>query len=187
MAQKPLPRSSSRVYAPGECCAIDSKEWIIEVFSGYLMEEMRMDDQFVANKITTFLTKRKITRSQPAPYEHGQDGDIEVLIKHQQEVVDKFCTEAQLGPEYWSMALTHATDIRELLPSSSNPTVSRGVQWGQPKASVKTTPFLPFGTRVLSHLPLKLQTALSGRAFDAIYVGRAPGVNGAIKLFNSPQ
>ena len=82
------------------------------------------------------------------------------------------------------MALTHATDIRKLLPSSTNPTVSRGVLWGQPKASFKTTPILPFGTRVLALLPLKLQTALSGRAFDAIYVGRAPGVKEVIKLFN---
>ena len=55
---------------------------------------------------------------------------------------------------------------------------------GPTEASLKTTPILPFGTRVLAHLPLKLQTALSGRAFDAIYVGRAPGVKGAIKLFN---
>ena len=122
----------------------------------------------MTEKNTTFLTKRKITRSQPAPYEHGQNGDVEVLIKQQQDIVDKLRTGPQLGPEYWSMALTHATDIRELLPSSSNSTVSRGVLWGQPKASFKTTPILPFGTRVLAHLPLKLQTALSGRAFDAI-------------------
>ena len=55
---------------------------------------------------------------------------------------------------------------------------------GQPKASLRITPILPFGTRVLAHLPLKLQTALSGRCFPAIYIGRAPGVKGAIKLFN---
>ena len=55
---------------------------------------------------------------------------------------------------------------------------------GPTESEFKTTPILPFGTRVLAHLPLKLQTALSGRAFDTIYVGRAPGVKGAIKLFN---
>ena len=82
------------------------------------------------------------------------------------------------------MALTHATDIRELLPSSSNPTISRGALWGTSKPSLKISPLLPFGTRVLAHLTLKLQTALSGRAFSAIYIGRAPGVKGAIKLFN---
>ena len=122
--------------------------------AGYLMEKMHLDDQFVTEKITTFLTKRKITRSQPAPYEHGQNGDVEVLIKHQQEVVDKLRTTAQLGPEYWSMSLTHATDIRELLPSHFNPTISRGVLWGQPKASLKNTPIIPFGPRVLAHMPL---------------------------------
>jgi hypothetical protein len=225
MSQKPLPRTSSRVYQPGECCAIDIKEWTVEDFSGhkwslhaidlgsghsetylltglsnledyiaiinenwlsagFLMSEMRFDDQFVTEKIATFLLKHKITRSQPAPYEHGQNGDVEILIKHSQETVDKLLSSAQLGQEYWSMALTHATDIRELLPSATHPTVSRGALWGTSKPNLKNCPILPFGTRVLAHLPLKLQTALSGRAFPAIYVGRAPGVKGAIKLFN---
>jgi hypothetical protein len=161
--------------------AIIHRNWLA---AGFLMDEMRVDDQFVTEHITDYLTLHKIKLSQPTPYEHGQNGDIEVLIKHSQETVVKLLDSAQLAPEYWSLALLHATDIRELLPYSSQPSVPRCVLWGQPKASLRITPILPFGTRVLAHLPLKLQTALSGRWFPAIYVGRAPGVKGAIKLFN---
>ena len=106
------------------------------------------------------------------------------MIKHSQETVVKLLVSAQLAPEYLSLALLHATDIRELLPSSSQPSVPRYVVWGQPKASLRITPILPFGTRVLAHLPLKLQKAIPGRYFPAIYISRAPGVKGAIKLFN---
>ena len=91
------------------------------------MDEMRVDDQFVTENITEFLVSHRIKLSQPAPYEHGRNGDIEVLIKHSQETVVKLLDSAQLGPEYWSLALLHATDIRELLPSSSQPSVPRCV------------------------------------------------------------
>lgn len=76
-----------------------------------------------------------------------------------------------------------ATDLRELLPSSNNPLVLRAVAWGKLKSNLKKIPLIPFGSRVLAHLPLKRQTALSGRTFPAIAVGRASGVKGSIKLF----
>jgi hypothetical protein len=140
------------------------------------MEEMRMDDQFVTEQITTFLTKRKITRSQPAPYKHGQNGDVEVLIKHQQEVVDKHNLDLSTG--LWLSLMPRISENFCLL----TPTLlfrERRVLWGQPKASFKNTPILPFGNRVLAHLPLRL----SRRAFDVFYISRAPGVKRAMKLF----
>ena len=151
---------------------------------GHFMEEMRVDDAFVTVKITEYLARHHIKCTQPTPYEHGQNGDVEVLIKHNQETVYKLLDAAQLEEAYWGLALLHTTDIRELLPSASDPTISRGVAWGHSKTSLNISPLLPFGLRVLAHLPLKMQTALSGRAFPTIFVGRAPGVKGAVKLFN---
>ena len=69
------------------------------------MDEMRIDDQFVTEKIIDYLISHKIKHSQPTPYEHGQNGDIEVLIKHSQETVVKLLDSAQLAPENWSLAL----------------------------------------------------------------------------------
>jgi len=158
-----------------------NKSWLT---AGHILKEMRMDDEFATEEIDNYLSDNHITRTQPAPYEHGQNGNAEVLIKHSQETVNKLLDSAQLGEEYWALALLHATDIRELLPSLSNPSISRGMAWGHSKPSLKISPILPFGSRVLAHLPLTLQTALSGRAFPTIYVGRAPGVKGAVKLFN---
>jgi len=135
-------------------------------------------------EITEYLARHHIKCTQPTPYEHGQNGDVEILIKHNQETVYKLLDAAQLEEAYWGLALLHTTDIRELLPSASDPTISRGVAWGHSKTSLNISPLLPFGSRVLAHLPLKMQTALSGRAFPTIFVGRAPGVKGAVKLFN---
>ena len=158
-----------------------NKNWLT---AGPILKEMRMDDEFATEEIDNYLSDNHIVRTQPAPYEHGQNGNAEVLIKHSQETVNKLLDSAQLGEEYWGLTLLHATDIRELLPSLSNPSISRGMAWGHSKPSLKISAILPFGSRVLAHLPLTLQTALSGRAFPTIYVGRAPGVKGAVKLFN---
>jgi len=90
---------------------------------------------------------------------------------------------SELSNEFWGLALVDATDIRESLPSSKNPLVSRAVAWGKSKSNLKKSPLIPFGSRVLAHLRLINQTALSGRAFPAIAVGRATGVKGGIKLY----
>ena len=111
------------------------------------MEEMQVDDAFVTAEITEHLAKHHIKRTQPTPYEHGQNGDVEVLIKHNQETVYKLLDAVQLDAEYWGLALLHNTDIRELLPSVSDPTISRGVAWGHTKTSLNTSPLLPFGSR----------------------------------------
>ena len=120
---------------------------------------MRVDDAFVTKDITEYLAKHHIKLTQATPYEHGQNGDAEVLIKHNQENVYKLLDAAQLERAYWGLALLHTTYIRELLPSASNPTISRGVAWGSSKPSLKFSPILPFGYRVLAHLPLKMQTS----------------------------
>ena len=165
---------------------IDFVKLIVESWysAGHIMKEMRIDAQFVTAEIKAFLKKQKIEITQPAPHEHGQNGSVEVLIKHMQEDVNKLLLSSELSHEYWGLAVLNATDLREWLPSSKNPLVSRAVAWGKPKGNLKNSPLIPFGSRVLAHLPLKKQTALSGRAFPAVAVGRAPGVKGGIKLFN---
>jgi hypothetical protein len=49
---------------------------------------------------------------------------------------------------------------------------------------VEKTPILPYGTMVVAHFPLQLQTIRTGRGFPAIVVGRASEHTGGIKLFN---
>jgi hypothetical protein len=79
------------------------------------MEEMRVDDAFVTAEITEYLAKHHIKRTQAIsyePYEHGQNGDVKVLIKHNQETVYKLLDAAQLEADNWGLALLHTTDIR---------------------------------------------------------------------------
>ena len=45
-------------------------------------------------------------------------------------------------------------------------------------------PHVPFGSRVLGHIPLEKQTKLGGRSFSAYPVVLAPNVKGGHLLFN---
>ena len=49
---------------------------------------------------------------------------------------------------------------------------------------MRHSPLIPFGSRVLAHLPLALQTPSTARGFPTIAVGRASYTKGGIRLFN---
>ena len=68
-------------------------------------------------------------------------------------------------------------DTRNKLPGDGQ-VVSRGVAWGLPKTSLLVQPMMPFASRVLGHLPLKMQNNLSGRSISCLYLGPAPGIKG---------
>ena len=59
-----------------------NKHWLT---AGHILKEMQMDDEFATEDIDNYLSDNHIVRTQPAPYEHGQNGNAEVLIKHSQE------------------------------------------------------------------------------------------------------
>ena len=143
-----------------------------------------MDAQFITAEITSWCNTRQIAISQPAPYEHEQNEAAECLIKHLREEVDKVLISMELPRQYWGMALADANDLRNQMPSTKDPKKSRAVLWGKPKASMRRSPLIPFGSRVIAHLPLKLQTPLSTRGFQTIAVGRASYTKGGIRLFN---
>ena len=50
--------------------------------------------------------------------------------------------------------------------------------------NLEKMPHVPFGSRVLGHIPLEKQTKLGGRSFPAYAVGLAPNVKGGLLLYN---
>ena len=50
--------------------------------------------------------------------------------------------------------------------------------------NLNNMPHVPFGSRVLGHIPLEKQTKLGGRSFPPYAVGLAPNVKGGLLLFN---
>ena len=170
---------------------------------GHVMKFFRIDSQFVTADTKLFckrrgvvlkdrevITEPAINIEQPGPYEHAQNGSIECLIKCMTEDTVKALDSAQLllpngsiDKRFWSKALHWANDVRCDLPAAGAQ-VSRNVAWGLQPTSLSDQPMFPFATRILAHLPLSMQTSLSGRAIPSLYMGRAPGIKGGILLHN---
>jgi hypothetical protein len=170
---------------------------------GYLMEFIRVDKSFLTAETHNFCARRGITLldkevveipalliEQPGPYEHAQNGSIECLIKCQVQDTFKVLESAQLvgsdgtrDDRFWSKAMRWVSDTRNRLPASDS-LVSRNEAWGLSRTNLRIQPMMPFASRVLAHLPLKMQNNLSGRAIPCLYMGPAPGIKGGILLFN---
>ena len=54
----------------------------------------------------------------------------------------------------------------------------------EPFVKLDKTPHVPFGSKVLGHIPLDKQTKLGGRSFPAYAVGPAPNIKEALLLYN---
>ena len=154
---------------------------------GYLMEFIRVDKSFITAETHTFCARRGITLldkevvdipalliEQPGPYEHAQNGSIECLIKCQVQDTFKALESAQLvrsdgtrDDRFWSKAIHWVSDTRNRLPAPDS-LVSRNEAWGLSKTNLRIQPMMPFASRVLAHLPLKMQNNLSGRAIPCL-------------------
>ena len=79
----------------------------------------------------------------------------------------------------------HAVDFRNIRPKKSlNGQSPYSIYYGDPSdLSKKLT--VPFGSVVMCHLPLDLQTATSGRSGERYFVGIAHDFNSGIRLYCS--
>jgi hypothetical protein len=87
-------------------------------------------------------------------------------------------------PSYWAMAYLDSVDAHNCSPTPHNPPSSPYQLYDKSQPDAMHTPFLPWGTIVVGHIPVALQTAQSGRGCQYIYVGRCPDNCSAIQLFN---
>ena len=148
---------------------------------------IRVDNAFVTKEIIAWCLEvtPKITIKPCIPYEHGPTAIVERDHRNLQDGVVAALDQPHLGKEYIAYAYFDTLDKHNMMPSRLNPTTSPQILWDGHKIDLKESPILPFGCVVLGHIPLPLQTALSGRAFEAICVGRADGYRGGVKLYNT--
>jgi hypothetical protein len=122
------------------------------------------------------------------PHEHHLIPIVERSNRTVQDAVNKALNlpvNSHLSSQFWAMALKDAIFKYNMKPHSSNPTSSPFSDWHNGrKIDLSTTPMLPFGTIVMAHNPLSLQTSLNGRSFVTYFVGCAPGFRGGLVLFN---
>jgi hypothetical protein len=89
-----------------------------------------------------------------------------------------------LTSQYYGMAYLDSVVKYNSLPRMSLVYNSPDFVWEGMIYDLKATPFLPFGSIVMAHRPVDLQTGLSGRSFVTYSVGVAPSHKGGLMLFN---
>ena len=166
--------------------------------AGYSMQILRADRQFITSATRSLClfnnvtiddvdTPSEISIQMPGPYEHAQAGDVECHIKTIVEIVKKILYAMILAYEFWGFAVLHSVYTYNHMPSRKDPTRSRLSLWTQvvQLPNLQIIPALPFGARVIAHIPLAKQRAHSLRGVKTFYVGAAPGVKGGVLLFDS--
>ena len=153
---------------------------------GRVLETIRIDNQFVTQEIRDYCNKPEINITIKAciPYEHLETVNIERRHRTIQDGVVKDLDKDHLDDRYCAMAYNNQLDVLNMMPDPDNPSTSAEIEWEGKALDLLDTPILPFGTIVQAHIPLVLQTPLSGRSFEAIAVGMAKNHRHGIQLFN---
>lgn len=157
---------------------------------GRTLKCIRVDDEFVTTRVRDFCSDQTppIEIKPCIPYEHGQLGLIERSHRTIQDSVVKALDlqhKTHLSNAYWGFAYFDCIDKLNLLPAVSDSSTSAYIRWHDGKRiDLLKTPMMSFGTIVMAHEPLDLQTVLGGRSFETYYVGRAEGYKGGLTLFN---
>ena len=152
---------------------------------GYKLECVRVDNAFVTEEIIAWCRDADIEIKPCIPYKHDTTSIVERDHRNLQDGVVTALDQPHLNDKYVAYAYFDVMDKQNMMPSSRNPTTTPQIMWDGHKIDLKDSPILTFGCAVRGHIPLPLQTTKTGRSFDAVYVGRANGYRGGIKLYNT--
>jgi hypothetical protein len=152
--------------------------------TGKVLKVIRTDNEYITLLSKAWALSHNISFQPSIPFEHNTVRRVERVHRTLQEMVVKaLAHKPHLSPEYWSMCYMHCVDLHNVLPNRDSG-ISPFERYHGFAPDLGFSPILPFGSIVMAHLPLQLQTTLSGRAVETVYVGRAPLHRDAILVFN---
>ena len=109
-----------------------------------------MDAQFVTVEATWYLEANQIEMQQPSPYDYGQNGNGETIVKRIQNGVNKllYCVGKEITDykRLWGLA---AMEVPRLHNSPKSKNLSCNHMWSEPAVNVERMPHVPFRSRVL--------------------------------------
>ena len=151
---------------------------------------IRTDNEFIQTQCLDFCHNNpsgRIELQGCIPYEHGQIGEVERSHRTLQDsTVKALHNKPHLEPKCWGMAYLDCLFKHNSFPKESLANRTPISFWDESPVDLLTTPYIPFGSIVMAHIPVELQTVLGGRSFRTYSVGCAPNHKGGLLLFN-PQ
>ena len=154
---------------------------------GGVLKVIRCDSAFKTAQVLQYCQLNQIDIRPCIPYDHRGLGIVERYHRTIQDSVMKALdlnVKTHLSKKFWSMAFYDCIFKSNLMPLSSDSKSTPYQRWFGKTFDLKSTPMVPFGTVIMAHLPLELQTTMSGRSFKTYCVGCAPGFKGGLTLYN---
>jgi hypothetical protein len=141
------------------------------------MADVNLVDEYTSSSNTL------IIRNIAIPYEHFTTGSVERVNRtmHETHMKTAKCND-NITDQMWALGANAALDKYNTTPTAHHPNSSPYVMYDKFTLDVEKTPILPYGTMVVAHFPLQLQTIRTGRGFPAIVVGRASEHSGGILI-----
>jgi hypothetical protein len=169
-----------------------NRKSVIDLLAQYKLDNpslcrIRCDDEFNTDAVKAWALKREILILPKVPHEHDLTHCVERSHETLQNAIVKMLAgkEDYLENKFWAMAAEHATYLFNNTPIKSLNGKTPNSLWDIKPPDLIEFPMHPFGTRVVGHTPLALQSALSGRGFDGIFVGVAHQHRAAIEVFDT--
>jgi len=157
---------------------------------GHIIKHFKFDDQFDISDVHSVLKANISNDSQMTfetcpPHEHSLLG----LVERTNRSIEESIIKAMSGPNIsdkrlWGLAAEDSILKLNLKPRSV-------LNWQNPyeiyfkkKFDLSQHPLIPFGSKVLAHVPAKDQTVFGAKSFETLAVGSADNTLDAIKLWN---
>jgi len=151
---------------------------------GYTLLHLYIDLQLATTELRQYCSKHDIHVHIGVPYEHQSLGTVERFNRTIKESKDKKMLQSHISPNMWGLAHLDSVDLYNAGPSPVHASLSPYRLYDDITPDASASPFLPWGTHVVGHIPLALQTAQSGRGKEYLYVGRDLDNFGAVRLLN---
>ena len=149
------------------------------------MKILRTDNEFLATAIRAWCAQEHILLLPSLPHRHNKTRRIERFHRSTQDLmVKQLAHKSHLDARFWALSWLNAVELRNLFPRARLHGKSPAEVWFDRPYDLAKRPTIPFGSIVMSHIPLPQQTTMSGRAIEGIVVGNSPHHEFGLRIFN---
>jgi hypothetical protein len=152
------------------------------LLDGHKLKHLRFDEQFSTEPTKDFLASHGITYDVVPPYEHSLLGLVERANRSLEEKLIKVMDRVR-DKRLWGMAVADCVLKMNLCPRAALDFNNPYEQWFKKKFDMSTHPLLPFGVKVMAHVPVENQHVLGPKAVETIAVGTREDALDTVQLW----
>jgi hypothetical protein len=148
------------------------------------IKKFKFDSEFNTDAIKTYLRTEGIQYEFAPPYEHNAIGTIERKNRTIQEMMIKTLYSSQVDRKLWPMIFRDSI-FKNNIQTRKSDGISPYFHWYNRAFDVSKYPLIPFGSRVMAHVPVENQRKLEFKSQPTIALGINHNTPGGILLLTA--